>query len=216
MDSQKIKTILPWGVLSFLFILAVLFHGVCPRFFFPAFDGRQILILGALGMAAFGALAFERSLSLSRRRRKASRLIRSLAGKRSPLSDPSENDVILAGRVVSRLTRNADEDLREINPDFSLASLHRLVRYLPLLLDEVQNEEDAFIRWGVAGTYIGETLCRQAGWNWFFKPDPALRQFSFLSSVLRQGGGRELDPYLWAVDLFDHRRGLSVLLDEVK
>jgi hypothetical protein len=216
MDSKKIKTILPWTALSFLFVLAVLSHGVCPRFFFPAFDGRWVLSLGTLGMAAFGALAFQKNHGLNRRRRAASRLIRSLAEKRSPLEDPSENDVILAGRVVSRLPRNADEDLREIDPDFSLASLDRLVRYLPLLLDEVESEEDALIRWGVVGTYMGETLCRQTGWNWFFKPDPALRQFSFLSSVLRRGPGRELDPYAWAVDLFDHRRGLNGLLDEVK
>ncbi len=216
MDSQKAKAILPWASLSFLFILAVFSHGVCPEFFFPAFDGRSILILGALGVAVFGALAFQKNAGINRRRREASRLIQALRGKRAPLGEPTENEVILAGRVVSRLTRNADEDLREINPDFSLASLHRLIRYLPLLLDEVECEEDALIRWGVVGTYLGETLCRQAGWNWFFKPDPALRQFSFLSSVLQRGPGRELDPYAWAADLFDRRRGLAGLLDEVK
>jgi hypothetical protein len=216
MDSQKTKSVLPWGILSFLFALAVLSHGICPRFFFPAFDGDWVLRLGALGLVAFGTLAFRKNQVINRRRHEASRLIRSLAEKRSPQEAPTENDVILAGRVVSRLTRNADEDLREIDPDFSLASLERLVRYLPLLLDEVRSEEDALIRWGVVGTYMGETLCRQTGWNWFFKPDPALRQFSFLSSVLRRGPGRELDPYAWAVDLFDHRRELSGLLEEVK
>jgi hypothetical protein len=215
MDSEKLKRVLPWGVLSFLSVICVLSHGVCPRFFFPAFDSRWVLNLGIGAMVVFAGLTFQRNRALNRRRRKASDLIRSLVEKRRPLENPSENDVILAGRVVSRLVRNADEDLREIDVDFSMASLVRLNCYIPLLLDEIESEEDAFIRWGVVGTYLGETLCRQLGWNWFFKPDPALRQFSYVSSVLRRGE-KELDPFGWAADLFERREKLEELVEKAK
>jgi hypothetical protein len=215
MDSEKLKKVLPWGVLSFLSILCVVSHWVCPRLFFPVFEGRWVLNLGIGSMAVFAGLTFQRNRALNRRRRNAADLIRSLADKRQVLESPPENDVILAGRVVSRLVRNADEDLREIDVDFSMASLVRLDRYLPLLLDEIETEEDAFIRLGVVGTYLGETLCRQLGWNWFFKPDPSLRQFSYLSSVIRRGE-KELDPFGWAADLFERRRKVDELMERAK
>jgi hypothetical protein len=116
-----------------------------------------------------------------------------------------ENDVDLAGRNISRLVRNSDEDLREIRPDFSFDSIERLRRVLPFLLDEIHNEESARIRLGVVGTYLGEFLCRSGQWQWFFKCDPALRQFGYLTSVVRREG-RELDPYAWAALLFSGSR----------
>jgi hypothetical protein len=169
--------------------------------------------MGFGGTAFFGVLAFRNYKKINRRRQKALDLITAIIKNRQALLDPSENEVVLAGRVVSRLTRNADEDLREIGADFSLESLGRLSDYLPLLLDEVEVEQDALIRLGVVGTYLGETLCRHRGWNWFFKPDPRLRQFSYLSSIIRRGN-RELDPYGWAADLFSRRRRADELLNE--
>lgn len=215
MDSGKLRRVGPVVALSVLCAIAGLLRGAEPDFFFPAWRLGWVWAWGLAGAVVFAVWAFRRNHQLNRRREKALGLVLAVLEKRRALENPSENEIILAGRVVSRLTRNADEDLREIGADFSQASLGRLERYLPLLLDEVEIEEDAMIRLGVVGTYLGETFCRTGGWSWYFKPDPSLRQFSYLSSVIRRGG-REWDPYVGAADLFGRRRKAAELRDEAQ
>ena len=215
MDSEKVRRVAPPALLAFLSALSIGLHQLSPRLFFPAWPGPWVLILGLAGLVFFGLFAFQKYRGIHSRRQKALALIDSILQKRRALLDPPQNEVILAGRVVARLARNADEDLREITADFSPESLARLDAYLPLLLDEAGGEPEALIRLGVVGTYLGETLCRHRGWNWFFKPDPSLKQFSYLPSVIRRGG-RELDPYAWAGDLFGRRRSAADLLNEAR
>jgi hypothetical protein len=83
------------------------------------------------------------------------------------------------------------------------------------LLTEIENEEDARIRLGVVGTYLGETYCRNGGWKWFFRPDPSLRQFSYLASVIRKQG-REIDPFAWAGDLMTGKRNIHEIMKEIQ
>jgi uncharacterized membrane protein YeaQ/YmgE (transglycosylase-associated protein family) len=114
------------------------------------------------------------------------------------LSGPSADR---AGRTLGRVVRNADEDLREMAPDFTAASLGRLPGFLPELLDEIKTETDAAIRLGIVGAYLGETACRLWGWQWNFRADTQLRQFEYLASVLERKGAR-VDPFGLAGELF--------------
>ncbi|HVM33014.1 MAG TPA: hypothetical protein VMU88_07755, partial [bacterium] len=198
-----------------LWALAALLNRLAPRLFFPDFTPQEVAALSGAGTLLFGAWAWGKARALRARRREACRRIEAILQKRNPPAQADENEVMLAGRVVARLARNADEDLREIDADFSPESLGRLDAWLPLLLDEIQTEEDALIRLGVVGTYLGEVLCRHRGWRWFFKPDPALRQFSYLPSLLRRGE-RQLDPYAWAGELFRRRKRAAALLGEAQ
>ncbi|HET9870137.1 MAG TPA: hypothetical protein VFR02_06565 [bacterium] len=216
MDGERLRAVAPFAALSLWWALGPVARVLEPGWFFPAWSAAAVWGTGAAGALGFGWLAWRNQARLAGRRRKAASLLRALAARRRPAADPGENDVILAGRVVSRLVRNADEDLREIGPDFSPASLDRLRRYLPQLLDEVGTEEEGWIRLGVVGTYLGETLCRGGRWRWFFRPDPTLRQFSYTPSLLRRDDGRELDPYGWAAELFGGGKGLEEFWKEAR
>jgi hypothetical protein len=125
------------------------------------------------------------------------------------------NETATAGRSIARLVANVDEDLREIGPDFTLGSLGRFPKLLPILLSEVGTEDEARVRLGVVGAYLGETSCRTAGFRWVFRADPTLRRFNYLVSVV-QKEGRELDPFLWASDLLVDRRTVKALIKEME
>lgn len=218
MQSQDLTPRLspiPYFFLVGLFALVPVLNNLYPGSFFPAVPPFLIELVSVfLGIGA-AALGFGRVWTLLRHREKSRSLILQVAQGRDPAQASEENDIVQSGRSISRLVRNSDEDLREIGPDFSLDSLRRLQKLLPLLVREVEREEDARVRLGVVGTYLGETLCRKCGWKWFFRADPALRQFSYLASIV-QREGKELDPYAWAADLLTGRRKIADLLKEVK
>jgi len=213
MTVEKTQSPYPFLLLVFLFLLTAVLHQQYPAFFFPAVSAGALWGMGLTGTLVFGLVAVKRLGAITGQRKRALALIVRAVEDRQAVVQPDENDVINAGRYIARLVRNADEDLREIGADFSLASLPRLSRYLPHLLDEVGREEDAKIRLGVAGTYIGETLCRCSGWEWFYRADPRLKQFEYLTSILRRKG-KTLDPYQWAGDLFARRHSIGALLKE--
>lgn len=160
-------------------------------------------------------MGFSRGWDILKRRSAARVLIRKAAEKRCAEPKADDNDINSAGRLIARLVRNADEDLMEIKPDFSIASLRRLQRFLPVLLDEIENEEDALIRVGVVGTYLGEVACRNFQWQWKFKADPALKQFSYIVSAV-QKGGHEVDPYTMASDWMLGKQGLGYVMGAVR
>jgi len=201
----------PYFVLAALFSLVPVLNNKYPALFFPAvLDGWVTLITTGAGIyAAFKGLSC--AWTVMRARTEAKAWILEVIQSRKIVENPDPNDVINAGRSITRLVRNVDEDLREIVPDFSLESLTRLERYLPELLMEVESEEKARIRLGIVGVYIGETLCRSKGWEWFFKPDTALKQFIFLPSEIRKNG-KVIDPFEMASKAFAEKTILTRLL----
>jgi hypothetical protein len=186
-----------------------------PTAYFPALPPWWVEVLSTFAGIAAALMAFTRLWAILQQRDRARALILEAVQTRQPTENSPENEAANAGRLVSRLVRNADEDLREINPDFSEPSLRRLQGLLPLLLLEIGNLEDARVRLGVLGSYLGETACRNFQWQWFFKADPALRQFSYLASTL-QKKGRELDPYAWAGQWLAGKAKLGEFLKEIK
>ncbi len=119
--------------------------------------------------------------------------------------------MITAGRYITRLVRNADEDLKEIKPDFTIESLGRLQGYLPELLGEVEDEESARILLGIVGVYLGETLCRNDHWQWFFKPAPELKQFVYLASEIHKEG-KKADPFVLSAEVLTGSRSVHDIL----
>lgn len=186
-----------------------------PAQFFPALSPFAVEFLSVVLGVVAAFLGLSRGWDILQRRVWARELVRQAAANRHAAKNPEINDVNNAGRLISRLVRNADEDLLEIRPDFSGASLRRLQRYLPALLDEIENEEDARIRLGVVGTYLGETACRNSQWQWSFKADPALRQFGYLASAIRKDG-KEVDPYAWAGELLHSKKKMKDWLEAAR
>ncbi|HJT24807.1 MAG TPA: hypothetical protein VJ873_09535 [bacterium] len=213
--TKKTYSPIPYFLLTALLGLVPVLNNKYPTRFFPAIDPGlvELLSVGLGVLAAF--LGLSRVWDILVRRSLARELVREAAANRQAAQNPEMNDVNNAGRLVSRLVRNADEDLLEIRPDFSLGSLNRLQHYLPALLDEIGKEEDARIRLGIVGTYLGETACRNLGWQWFFKADPSLRQFSYLVSAIRKGD-KELDPYLWAGELLKGKSKISAWFEAIR
>src|SRR5579862_8376300 len=200
--ASKHKSPIPYFLLMALFGLVPVLNNKYPAQFFPAVDPGLVELLSVgLGVAA-AFLGMSRGWEILVRRSLARALIHQAATGRHAAQNAETNDIGNAGRLISRLVRNADEDLMEIRPDFSESSLRRLQRYLSVLLGEIEKEEDARIRLGIVGTYLGETACRNGGWQWVFKADPTLRQFSYLASTLGKAG-REIDPYAWAGELLE-------------
>jgi len=213
--KTKLHSPIPYFLLAVLAGLVPVLNNKYQAAFFPALSPGVIEILSVFAGIAASALGFARLWVKLVQRDGARGLVRGAAEGRILSGPQTPNEVVNAGRIVSRLVRNADEDLREINPDFTLSSLDRLEHYLPELMMEIQSEEDARIRLGVVGIYLGETLCRCFGWQWFFRADPSMNQFSYTASVIRLGG-RELDPFAWASDLLTGKHRLSDLLKEIK
>ncbi len=169
-----------------------------------------------LGVVA-ASLGFFRYWNRLQQRTSAKALLGQVLERLPGLKNKGPVEAGQSGRIISRMVRNADMDLREIGPDFTVDSIKRLNRFLPLLLDEIQNEEDAFIRIGVVGTYLGETKCRVGDWEWFFKEDPSLRQFGYLASVIRKkAAGEEAldlgDPFGMAAQWLMGNYGLNSVL----
>lgn len=211
MKTKILYSSKPYFVLAALFSLVSVLNNKYPALFFSAVPEGLVTVItmGAGIYAAFKGLSYTWAVMQARAEAKA--WILQVIQSRKVVENPDPNDVINAGRSVTRLVRNADEDLREIGPDFTLESLDRLERYLPELLMEVESEENARIRLGIVGVYIGETLCRSKGWEWFFKPDTALKQFIFLPSEVRKNG-KVIDPFEVASKAFAEKIPLTRLL----
>lgn len=204
-----------YGLLASLALGALAGHLLLPALFFPAGPAVLVFVLfPALAAGSLGRLYFLRQ-TRNKKREMGLGFLRQAIEKRDlsrALSGPGAGT---AERTLTRLVQNADADLSEIQPDFSQASLERLAGLLPELLEEIQNETDALIRWGVVGVYLGETACRQWGWHWNFRADPALRQFDYLVSGLERAG-EPADPFDWAADLFMNRITASGLAEKYK
>jgi hypothetical protein len=211
--STKLHSPIPYFLLTACFGLVPVLNNKYPAAFFPSLSPGLVELLAVGGGIAAAALGFGKGWARLVQRDGAVGFVRQAVENRKVSPEQDQNEVVNAGRIISRLVRNADEDLREINPDFSLDSLRRLQGVLPELLAEIQNPEDALIRTGVAGIYLGEVLCRQSGWQWFFRADASLKQFSYMASVIRKGGG-EMDPFAWAGDLLTGKRKVRELLKE--
>lgn len=212
---MKSRSPVPYFFLTAILGLVPVLNNKYPAQFFPALDPGivELLSVGLGIIAAF--LGLSRAWDILVRHTLARELIRQAEAGRQVAHKAEANDINNAGRLISRLVRNADEDLLEIRPDFSLGSLSRLQGYLPALLDEIDKEEDARIRLGIVGTYLGETACRHSGWKWYFKADPALRQFSYLVSTIRKGD-KELDPYHWAGELLAGKSKIAAWLGAIR
>lgn len=214
MTNTKLHSPWPWFLLAAFLGLVPVLNNKYPSQFFPALPPGLVEVLSVLAGVYCATEAFRRGWSILQRRAAARTLVLEAVRERKTPEKPDPNDAPNSNRLISRLVRNAEADLSEIGPDFSMESLRRLGKYLRPLLEEVGNEEDARVRLGVVGTYLGETLCRNRGWQWFFKADPALNQFSFLTSVL-QKEGKETDPYLWAGELLTGQKTVGDLLKRV-
>lgn len=204
----------PYFALAAFFSLIPVLNNKYPQLFFSMVPEGWVEIIATLGgvYAAFKALGCWWAILQARAEAKA--YVLQAAQNRKAPENPDHNDIVNAGRYVTRLVRNADQDLSEIKPDFSLESLKRLEGYLPTLLMEVEDEDSGRIRLGIVGAYIGETLCRTKGWEWFFKADPALKQFSFLPSVV-QKNGKSIDPFEAAARSLTEKKSLIQLLGDL-
>lgn len=208
MTGTKLHSPWPYFLLTALLGLVPVLNNKYPTQFFPVLPAFWVEIISVFSGVAAAFLGLSRFWDILQRRSVARELVRQAVSERQSVQNMEINDINNAGRLVSRLVRNADEDLLEIKPDFSETSLKRLQRYLPSLIDEIENEEDARIRIGIVGVYLGETACRNHQWQWFFKADPSLRQFSYLVSALRKAD-RELDPFAWAGELLRKERKMG-------
>ncbi len=215
MSNSKLHPPVPYFFLTALCGLIPVLNNKYPSAFFPSVSPGLVELLAVGGGIAAAALGFARLWARLVQREGAVDFVRKAVENRKSSPEQDQNEVVNAGRIISRLVRNADEDLREMNPDFTLDSLRRLQKVLPELLAEIETQEDALIRTGVVGIYLGEVLCRQSGWQWFFRADASLKQFSYMASVIRKGSG-ELDPFAWAGDLLTGKRKVSELLGKEK
>lgn len=215
MTGTKLHSPVPYFLLTALMGLVPVLNNKYPAQFFPAFSPWLVEVVSVFVGITFAFWGFSRGWEILQRRSWARELVRQAIGKRQAEPKAEENEISNAGRLISRLVRNVDEDLMEIMPDFTGNSLKRLQGVFPLLLDEIRNEEDALIRLGVVGTYLGETACRNFQWQWFFQTDPALRQFNYLASTLRKTG-KELDPYAWAGELLVGKKKVEAFLRDAR
>ncbi len=213
MTNERRPSPWPYFFITGLLALVPVLNNQYPAAFFPALSPDWIEVLSVfLGVAA-SVLGFSRFWAILRQRTYSRKLIQEAVENRHPAEKPDPNDVVAAGRYITRLTRHAEEDLKEIHPDFTLESLKRLERYLPQLMEEVEDGESAVIRLGIVGTYLGETLCRNRGYQWFFAPDPSLKQFVYLVSVLRKGD-KTFDPFAAAADCLTGRVKMAQVLKD--
>lgn len=212
---RKLHSPIPYFLLTALLGLVPVLNNKYPTRFFPALSPDLVSVLCVVLGVAAAYLGFSRGWDRLQHQARARKLLRQAAEQRDGQASADENDVSAAGRFISRLVRNADEDLSEIKPDFSEHSLRRLDRYLPALLGEIENEEDARIRLGIVGVYLGETACRNYHWQWHFKADPALGRFGYLVSALRREG-KETDPFFLAAEWMLGNLNLKELLEPVR
>ncbi len=194
--------------LSFSYLMVVLLsalgmggHFFYPALFFPAFANWAVDLFFVLlgGCACFRILA--RTRAASRDRRRALEWMNQALLKRDEVNAKEGPAAATAERTLCRLISNSDMDLREIRPDYSEESLLRLQAFMPELLEEINSGTDAMIRLGVAGSYLGETACRNWGWKWKFRSEPSLKQFEYLVSSLDRAG-EQVDPFRLALNLF--------------
>jgi hypothetical protein len=198
-----------------LFGLVPVLNNKYPVRFFPSFSPWSVEVCSTFAGIAAATLGFMKLWARLEKRARAKALVLEAIGSRHAADHPLDNDVAAVGRIISRLVRNVDEDLREIRPDFSKESLRRLGRFLPKLMEEIGREEEALIRVGVVGVYLGEVACRNFQWQWYFKADLALHQFSYLASNI-QRQGRSIDPYAWAADLIAGKGKMAEFAEEIK
>jgi hypothetical protein len=201
MINSKLYPPWPWFMLTALMGLVPVLNNKYPQQFFPVLSPWWVEVLSVFAGVFFATVAFKRGWTILEHRSRARVLVKQTVEIRNWTVSRDSNEVGNASRYISRLVRNSDEDLKEIRPDFTLASLKRLQAYIPVLLMEIETLKDAQIRVGVVGTYLGETFCRNLKWKWFFQTDPAMDQFGFLCSVLQSPEEDDLDPYQLAADL---------------
>jgi len=213
--NKKLHSPVPYFILTALWGAVPVLNNMYPRSFFPSVSSFGVELLSVFAGVAAVTLGLFRGWAILLQREKARDLVRGIV--RNPAADAQQdpNDRTQAGRTISRLVRNADQDLREIGPDFTPGSLERLARFFPVIMKEIESEEDARIRMGVVGVYLGETACRTGQWQWFFKVDPALQRFGYLASTLKKGE-RELDPFAWAVRTMTGQAPMDGFMDEMK
>ncbi|HVZ81360.1 MAG TPA: hypothetical protein VHE12_11290 [bacterium] len=212
--NTKLHSPKPWFFLTGLLALVPVANNSRPALFFPALPAPVVSTLAVFGGVYTAVLAFARLWAVLQRRDKARALVGEVSGDLSPRPSASENDLGQSGRLITRLVRNVEVDLGEIRPDFSIGSLSRLKRIVPALLEEVLTEEDARIRLGIVGVYLGETLCRSRGWQWDFRARPDLRQFTYQASRVVKDG-RSLEVFTKAAGLMTGKADWGGLLREI-
>jgi hypothetical protein len=215
LKTTKLHSSTPYFFLVGLLGIIPVLNNKYPARFFPGFSPWGVEVLSTCAGVVAAVLGFMRLWGRLEKGARAKALVLEAVGSRRPADHPLDNDLATVGRFISRMVRNVDEDLREISPDFSENSLWRLERFLPKLLEEIESREDALIRLGVAGVYLGEAACRNFQWQWHFKSDPALRQFGYLASIL-QRRGQNLDPYAWAADLMAGKGKMAEFIKQIK
>ncbi len=215
LKTHKLHSAIPYFILVALLGIVPVLNNKYPSGFFPSISPWWVEVGSTfLGIAA-ATMGFIRLWAFLEKRARAKVLVSEAIASRHAVENPLENDLATVGRFISRLVRNVDQDLKEINPDFSMNSLGRLGGFLPNLLEEIESEEDARIRLGVVGVYLGEVACRNFQWQWHFKADPELHQFSYLASNV-QRGEKKLDPYTWAASLMVGKGRIPEFMEEIK
>src|SRR5258708_4207986 len=213
---MRVKVHSPWPyfLLASFFALVPVLNNKYPASFFPAIPAFGIEVVMTLGGVCAFVIGLGHWWAILQRTVLAKRLVLEAVENRNSPEDPDENDVITAGRYITRLVRNVDEDLKEIKPDFTMESLGRLQSYLPQLLSEVEDEQSARILLGIVGVYLGETLCRNDHWQWFFKPATDLKQFVYLASVIHKEG-KKVDPFALSAKVLTGENSISNVLKDI-
>ena len=197
MIPAKLHSSKPWFFLTGLLALVPVLNNKYPAFFFPAIQPGIIELITVFGGALAAAMGFTRAWAIAQRRARARSLLEAVVQGIRADEKVEENDLGQSGRLITRLVRNVEVDLAEMKPDLTLGSLNRLKGIIPDLLNEITTEEAARIRLGIVGVYMGETLCREKGWQWDFRAQPSQRQFTYMASQLTRKG-RNLDIFRWA------------------
>lgn len=170
--------------------------------------------------AGTGSLILTTLASHLRRLRQAQRKagrenIETAEQNRPAVENPTREQRAASAKLLERLIAHAGEDLKEIRPDFTLASLRRLEKNLPVLLEESADPLDARILLGIVGVYLGETLRAAYKGEWILGAAPSLGRFTYQACRLRFSK-KEWDPFFAARRWFANEVRWRDLVEEVR
>lgn len=203
-----------FGAALYLLVTALL-NTVWPELFFS-----KVSVPWVWGVAGIGSLILISLASCLRRLREARRRagranIEAAERHRPAVENPGPQQRAASAKLLERLIGHAGEDLKEIRPDFTLASLRRLEKSLPALLEESADPLDARILLGIVGVYLGETLRAAYKGEWRLGAAPSLGRFTYQACRLRFSG-KEWDPFFAARRWFASEVRWRDLVEEVR
>ncbi len=215
MKSGKLHSSWPYFFLVALLGLIPVLNNKYPAQYFPGLSPWWIEVFSTFAGISAATIGFMRLWARSRKKARAGNLVLEAVGSRHPAENPSENDVDGAGRLVSRLVRNVDEDLREIVPDF------------PRIRSGAWADSCRSCWRKSSGRKTPSSAWEWRGFTWG-RPPAGMTNGSGASTPIRPCASsaiyppaskkREklLDPFLWAADLMAGKGRMSEFIKEIE